>query len=332
MRLKSIEKIKHQYEHVYVSPHMDDIALSCGGRIVNQRKKGENVLIVTVFTGDIDEAKKPRRKLFNQFINTQERRAEDTGAMDRLGVDYLWLDYPEAIYRGKRPLSLFSSNVYGSGTEKPVCDAIFTDLQKTCNTAQNKILYLPLGMGKHIDHQIIFQISAQLLSLGNQDFEFIYYEEVPYMFIPNLLKYRMKGIGIEVGAMESTKDITHKKPIMQETIEVYRSIVDLPFVKLNNPLKKGVVFLLIAFYLTFLRYMSNPRRGALRGRNVSPEISDVSSCIDEKLDAILNYRSQIKLFFGNNDKEAIKNLYEKYSETIGGATGKFLERYWKIRE
>ena len=37
--------------HVFVSPHPDDAALSCGGRIASLRDRGELVAIVTVFSG-----------------------------------------------------------------------------------------------------------------------------------------------------------------------------------------------------------------------------------------------------------------------------------------
>ena len=38
--------------HVFVAPHPDDVALSCGGLIASLRELGQNVTIVTVFSGD----------------------------------------------------------------------------------------------------------------------------------------------------------------------------------------------------------------------------------------------------------------------------------------
>jgi LmbE family N-acetylglucosaminyl deacetylase len=38
--------------HVFVAPHPDDAALSCGGLIASLRELGQNVTIVTVFSGD----------------------------------------------------------------------------------------------------------------------------------------------------------------------------------------------------------------------------------------------------------------------------------------
>ena len=43
--------------HVFVAPHPDDVALSCGGLIASLRELGQNVAIITVFSGDgqVDE-------------------------------------------------------------------------------------------------------------------------------------------------------------------------------------------------------------------------------------------------------------------------------------
>ena len=37
--------------HVFVAPHPDDVALSCGGLIGSLRELGQNVAILTVFSG-----------------------------------------------------------------------------------------------------------------------------------------------------------------------------------------------------------------------------------------------------------------------------------------
>jgi len=38
--------------HVFVAPHPDDAALSCGGLIASLRELGQNVTILTVFSGE----------------------------------------------------------------------------------------------------------------------------------------------------------------------------------------------------------------------------------------------------------------------------------------
>ena len=44
--------MKSQYDLIYLSPHLDDAALSCGGQIARFRGEGRSVLIVTVTAGD----------------------------------------------------------------------------------------------------------------------------------------------------------------------------------------------------------------------------------------------------------------------------------------
>ncbi len=38
--------------HVFVAPHPDDVALSCGGLIASLRELGQTVTILTVFSGE----------------------------------------------------------------------------------------------------------------------------------------------------------------------------------------------------------------------------------------------------------------------------------------
>src|SRR5512143_3614276 len=40
--------------HVFVAPHPDDVALSCGGLIASLRELGQNVTIITVYSGTSD--------------------------------------------------------------------------------------------------------------------------------------------------------------------------------------------------------------------------------------------------------------------------------------
>ena len=43
-----------KYKHIYLSPHYDDAALSCGGSIHKQTRQQEPVAVITVFAGTPD--------------------------------------------------------------------------------------------------------------------------------------------------------------------------------------------------------------------------------------------------------------------------------------
>jgi len=86
-----------------VSPHLDDVAASCSGRILQQVDNGESVLIVTVFTATPVRGPTLFSNDLKPILNYKRRREEDTRAMQRMGVDYLWLEHPEFLFRNKRP-------------------------------------------------------------------------------------------------------------------------------------------------------------------------------------------------------------------------------------
>ena len=49
MRIEDLDQVQG-YDHIYLSPHLDDAALSCGGGIAAQRAAGERALVVTLCT------------------------------------------------------------------------------------------------------------------------------------------------------------------------------------------------------------------------------------------------------------------------------------------
>lgn len=321
MHLPSIESIEKFYKNVYISPHMDDGVISCGGRILKQLNNGESVLVVTVFTGNIDEERKPRGQALAHLINTNDRRVEDKRAMERLGVDYLWLDYIDSIFRRKSPLLRYGVTPGSSDAEKRLSEDLITDVRKICVAAANSNLYLPLGVGQHMDHQILFQVGRRL----QQPCEISFYEDIPYALFPMALKYRMRFLGINYGppAGSMTKPVS----VLREIIQFYRAILGVPSLKLNNPFLKPIVFLFIMFSVLFLAHPLRPRASALGGLKLSPEVTDVSSVINEKLETISEYRSQLNTSMWN--MKTLREALAGYSQAIGAKEGQYLERYWK---
>ena len=328
MRLPSIESIQQSYEHVYVSPHMDDVVLSCSGRIAKQLRKGEAVLAVTVFAGDVKEDKKPRGLDYNPLIDVKRRRAEDAKAMERLGVDYIWLDYPDSIFRLKRPILRFGLHLRATAREGRLCKAVRDDIQKICLAAGNKRLYLPLGVGQHVDHQIIFQTGMQLPLQIKQNIELHFYEEIPYALIPSAVKFRMKLTGIDIDSISSAKDVSRVKAILYQIIEDYAAIKGLGFFKRKDPFLKSLLFFSPLFSAILAEYLPNRRRGLLGYRKIIPEIFDISLTIEQKLAAIAAYSSQLNEQFRN--RESLRKFIASYSRGIGGSKGQYLERYWRI--
>lgn len=172
------------YEYVYVSPHLDDVAFSCSGGICAQRAQGLRVLVVTLFTGNPEPPFSPLAQACHQLWQVPEgvspyqaRQAEDEQAMAALGVDYLWLNWLEAIYR--LPTLSDFSEINDSQADfehdpifTPLCQWL-TDLHTAYPRAT---IVVPLGIGAHRDHRLLFQAALRVLDRAT----LLFFEDFPY--------------------------------------------------------------------------------------------------------------------------------------------------------
>src|SRR5437867_4279280 len=91
--------------HVYLSPHLDDAVLSCGGMIHRQTQAGERVVVVTLCGGGppAGPLSKFAQSLHERWQTPVEavavRRAEDLAALKVLGAEGTHLSVPDCIYR-----------------------------------------------------------------------------------------------------------------------------------------------------------------------------------------------------------------------------------------
>jgi LmbE family N-acetylglucosaminyl deacetylase len=186
-------RMPDSFKHVYLSPHLDDAALSCGGLIHRQARAGQSPLIVTVFagrpSGNLDLS--PFAKYQHTSWGSSEdvivaRWTEDRAAMSVLGADYLRLDYLDCIYRGKEhgnePVWYYASEdaIFGPvhPAEQSFPAELTTVLSKLIPSSQDVTLYVPLTVGNHVDHQLTF-FSA--LGLTAQVRQVLFYEDYPYV-------------------------------------------------------------------------------------------------------------------------------------------------------
>jgi len=159
------------YPHIYLSPHLDDAVLSCGGRIWQQARAGERVLVVTVFAG----TPPPSVPLspFAQALHTcwehpgdavAGRREEDRAALTLLGADLAHWAYPDCIYRQSPDDGFFYpdwESLWGEihPAEGRLIEELATRLA-TLPLLRGGALYAPLGTGHHVDHQIVHRTAA----------------------------------------------------------------------------------------------------------------------------------------------------------------------------
>lgn len=166
------------YRHVFVEPHFDDVALSCGGAVLAACQRAEPVLVVTLFAGNpgahaavTDFAAGQHARWGGAVDPIAERVREQRAALALLGADWQRMDWLDAIYRGDRYLS--DDDLFGQiKDEGPLVEEIEQALRAIALEHAGARWYAPLGLGHHVDHQIARTAAKGLRPLHYEDFPY----------------------------------------------------------------------------------------------------------------------------------------------------------------
>jgi LmbE family N-acetylglucosaminyl deacetylase len=194
MHITDLRQIHDVYDRIYLSPHLDDAALSCGGAIAAAASDGARVLVVTLCTA-IPPASGPFSALAQEFHGqwalppeavVTARLAEDERAMMLLGVDWYWAGLQDAIYRMPERYTsrdtLFATPAAGD----PLYAAARRLLAALHDRAPRARFYAPLGIGSHVDHLITFDVARA----ADLPAPVAFYEDVPYALAPEKVERR----------------------------------------------------------------------------------------------------------------------------------------------
>ncbi len=166
---------------VYLSPHLDDAALSCGGQIVRQVRAGVEVWVITVFAGDPPAPPSPFARQLHQSWGLGDdapaaRRAEDRAALSRLGAAARLWNLADCIYR--RDLAgapLYADTEALWGPIHPADEALVEALaRRIAALPPTDLLCAPLGVGSHVDHRLVRRAAE---AAGRT---LAFYEDYPY--------------------------------------------------------------------------------------------------------------------------------------------------------
>ncbi len=171
--------------NIYLSAHLDDAVLSCGGRIWQQIQEGESVMVVTIFAG-IPDVSQPPSPFVNELHQrwgaisdaVAKRKSEDREALVLLGAEAIHWEYSDCIYRREPD----GSHAYPDedalwGPMAPSDLALLLDLRDRIAglpAEELTALYIPMAVGRHVDHRIIRKAAEQ------SGRALSYYEDFPY--------------------------------------------------------------------------------------------------------------------------------------------------------
>ena len=214
---------------MYLSPHLDDAVLSCGGLIHRQTNSGTAVLVVTVFAGA------PSGSELSDFAAALQadwghlsdpvsvRRQEDEQATRLLGAAHLHLDYPDAVYRSDDNSFLYLCDEALFGTPHPSDFKLISQITEDITEVHSPLeatLYAPLAVGGHVDHQLLRDAT---LTMYRRSYEVIFYEDYPYVEVPGALTRELARIGIGRWTEEVAELDEQDLALKTDAIAAYKS-------------------------------------------------------------------------------------------------------------
>lgn len=187
--------------YIFLSPHLDDAAFSCGALLHFLKSKHKNVTVINFFTkgGTLNTLSAKKFLKLSGYNNAQElftqRENEDRQALEPLVTRIINLGFQDILWRQKNNLSTLKQiigkfvpefiHIYPTyrfhilgKSAKPEDQLLVKEIKSALNriikTSSKTCLFAPLGTGGHIDHLLVRDIFPQANS------SIIYYSELPY--------------------------------------------------------------------------------------------------------------------------------------------------------
>jgi LmbE family N-acetylglucosaminyl deacetylase len=173
---------------IYLSPHFDDVVLSCGGMVWEQVQAGQSVEVWTICAGQ-----PPAEAPYSDFAQSLHarwqtgpeaslvRRAEDEAAAQVLGVRTVYYDLPDCIYR-RLPDGSFLVNGEDDLWQPlhPQEVGVAAELANwlKANLCRDDILVSPMTLGSHVDHHLVR--AAAETAAAAAGCRLAYYADYPY--------------------------------------------------------------------------------------------------------------------------------------------------------
>jgi LmbE family N-acetylglucosaminyl deacetylase len=205
--------VQERPQAIFLSPHFDDIPLSCGGIAARLSRMGALCVGMTVFAAPSPEgvplspfAQSLHDKWESASGTTikainEVRRDEEQAAMRLLNLKPIWLDFPDAPYRRDgegRFLYTSDEGLVGEVAleeRKHLVPLITNEIRRAASEsgARGRVrVFAPLGVGHHVDHQLVFWAARRL----GPRYGVLYYEDYPYATRPGALDARIAELNV----------------------------------------------------------------------------------------------------------------------------------------
>lgn len=177
------------YDTLYVSPHLDDVALSCPASVLADRKAGRRALVLTLFTSDSADPE--------QASSTcRDRWTEEACALDGFGADGMLAGLPDAPWRAPSTYRSFNAIVFGRDpADLGVLGRASELIGRLVRLTGATTVVAPLGVGEHIDHRLAHE-ACRVASADFRAAHLCFYEDRPYSLVTHATRLRLAALGL----------------------------------------------------------------------------------------------------------------------------------------
>lgn len=206
-----VYKITKSKKILFISPHMDDIALSCGGTLISHINQLNDVRILSVFSefGSEDKNDFVRSILSNMDYNKSAgdsfgtvRRREEMALSRLINTNIILGGFNDAAWR----CCDSEEKLFNLAPDENLISAISSKLISINREFSPDTIFVPKGLGSHIDH--IAARDAALKVFEKK--KILFYEDFPYCY--------------------NLPDIQVSKPIHDQKLSMVRTDIT-PFIK-----------------------------------------------------------------------------------------------------
>jgi LmbE family N-acetylglucosaminyl deacetylase len=254
--------IQQKAQCIFISPHLDDAASSCGNLIKYLRKKTP-VLVLTVFT---EGSSPPYSSFTTSFMNAcgynnakaffRSRRKEDTLVFKTLKVAFFHLGFIDAAWRQvtnnhllrsvilrifPSALFLYPKTVFKNQEhvfDKSLIDQIYKSINALINKTNAYVIFSPLAVGSHVDHLLVRKVCEKYFP------QTIYWLDYPYMFENAIPKDFIKKKCLRPSIFRVNSDLDKRK---YSLLLKYKSQISAIFPK-NKIVRHPEVYYLEKFH------------------------------------------------------------------------------------
>ena len=196
---------------LFISPHLDDAAFSCGGTLLELSTKGWQIVLCTIFTASVPDpigfalSCQTDKGLPPDVDYMKIRRGEDLEFARLTGIAHpIHLNFAEAPHRGYLSAPQLFAGIKG-GDE--VWREVSVELTKVRSEFEPALIFAPQGIGNHVDH--LHTIKAVI----DSDFadKTIWYQDTPYIIrYPEALPSSLLPVNLAVRAVDFSARLEQK--------------------------------------------------------------------------------------------------------------------------